>query len=232
MLNIVGTPIGNMQDITLRAARTLIESDIILAEDTRSSGILLKRVRETYAPFMNEWHDAAPRFISYYKDNEFGKLPEVIAHLEAGKNISIISESGMPVVSDPGYLLVKEAIKRNIKIDVIPGATALIHALIASGLAPHPFMFLGFFPKKTNEFTKLLEQAKVTTAAYRGMTFIAYESPHRLQETLELMEKVVPTAQVCICRELTKKFEEISRGTPAELKTRTYRGEIVLVFSV
>ena len=228
MLYIVGTPIGNLDDITLRQAKTLALADVILSEDTRSAHTLLQGIRERFnIEFIRE-----PVIRSYYKDNEFNKLSPVIDDLLDGKTICLISEAGMPLVSDPGLLLVKTCIKQQIEFTVIPGATAATTALIYSGVNPDHHMFIGFLPKKTSAIQSLLNLMKELKKVDRDLVFICYESPHRLQETLQIFHQSIPDAEVCICRELTKKFEEISRGKPSELLNRDYKGEITLVISL
>jgi 16S rRNA (cytidine1402-2'-O)-methyltransferase len=228
MLYIVGTPIGNLDDITLRQAKILSIADIILSEDTRSAGTLLQGIRERFSiDFPNETH-----IRSYYKDNEFHKLASVIDDLLEGKRICLISEAGMPLVSDPGLLLVKTCIRQGIEFAVVPGITAATTALIYSGFNQDHHMFMGFLPKKSTAVQTIINQMKELKKIDKELVFVCYESPHRLHETLQLFNELIPDAQICICRELTKKFEEISRGKPAELLNRDYKGEITLVISL
>lgn len=228
MLYIVGTPIGNLDDITLRQAKTLALADIILSEDTRSAQTLLQGIRERFSIEFTK----SPVVRSYYKDNEFHKLSTVIDELIEGKTICLISEAGMPLVSDPGLLLVKTCIKQGLEFTVIPGVTAATTSLIYSGMDPDHHMFLGFLPKKASAVQNMIIQMQKHHEIDKDLVFICYDSPHRLHETLEIFHQHVPTAKICICRELTKKFEEISRGTPAELLKREYKGEITLVISL
>jgi len=224
MLKIVGTPIGNLSDLSLRQAMTIMAADVILAENTGSAGILLQQIPE-YFPDLER--NPELHVLGFHKDNEYQKLSEVLRLISEDKNLVLISEAGMPLVADPGYALVKHLVKENISFEVVPGPTAVDMAVVYSGFNPSQFTFLGFLPKKPNEkkklFTAMQQSNNITTP------LVFYESPFRIVETLEILEELHPTAQVVICRELTKKFEEIIRGTPAELKTREYKGEITVV---
>jgi 16S rRNA (cytidine1402-2'-O)-methyltransferase len=227
MLYIVGTPIGNLDDLSIRQAKTLSSSDIILAEDTRSAHILLLRIPQLFPNIPN--HPNPPKLISYYKDVEFQKLPVVIDLLKKGKTISLISESGMPLISDPGYLLVKTCIKEQIPYTVIPGPSAVTTSLLCSGFNPKEFMFLGFFPKKKSELYQLINRLKEIKKVFPEMVFIFYESPNRIHSTLQCIVTLEWDVEIVICRELTKKFEEIIRGKPADLLDRHYKGELTVV---
>lgn len=231
MLYIVGTPIGNLDDLSLRQAKTLAQSDIILAEDTRSAKILLDAIKERFPqPFPSLPNH--PKLISYYKEKEFEKLPEVITFLKEGMTVSLISESGIPLISDPGYLLVKTVIKEKIPFTVIPGPSAITTALIHSGLNPSEFIFLGFFPKKPREISQLLAKIMSINKLLPNTIFVAYDSPNRINSTLSIIDQTTPNMDICICREMTKKFEEIVRGKANELKQRTYKGELTLVMLI
>ncbi len=215
-LFIVPTPIGNLEDITLRAINTLKEVDLILAEDTRTSSFLLKHL------------GISKPLKSYHQHNEHKILDELITQLNSGKNIALISDAGTPGISDPGFLLIREAIEKNISIISLPGATAFVPALINSGLPCNEFSFYGFLPQKKGRQTrlKLLELEE--------KTFIVYESPFRLVKLLqELQKQLGATRKACVCRELTKLFEETKRGTLEELilfyNSKPVKGEIVVV---
>lgn len=222
MLSIVATPIGNLQDISLRQAEAIMGADIILTEDTRTTGVLKQQLVGLFDLEANP----RQRLISYYRDREFDKLPEAIAHIEDEKEVVLISESGMPLVSDPGYLLIQTVIKRDIPFQVIPGPTAATTAVIYSGFDPTRFGFFGFLPKKEQEITK--EFTRVRAAGLESC-YVWYESAKRLPSTMAVLAEVDAEARVCICREMTKRYEEIIRGTPAELAAREYKGEITLV---
>ncbi|MFA6532692.1 MAG: 16S rRNA (cytidine(1402)-2'-O)-methyltransferase [Patescibacteria group bacterium] len=224
MLNIVATPIGNLDDLSLRQAKTLAASDIILAEDTRSAQTLLDAIKKRFNLTVT-----CSSIWSYYKEKEFQKLPEIIDLLKEGKNISLISEAGTPLVSDPGYLLVKSCIKRNLLITVIPGPSAVTTSLVYSGFDPGEHMFLGFFPRKEGQIFQLIERLKKIKIIFPDMVFIFYESPLRINETLRCIDTSKFNVEVVICREMTKKFEEIIRGPINELMKRDYKGEITVV---
>ncbi|MEK7513557.1 MAG: 16S rRNA (cytidine(1402)-2'-O)-methyltransferase [Patescibacteria group bacterium] len=217
ILYLVSTPIGNRADISLRALETLKKTEILLCEDTRKTKMLL----EFYEIF-------GPQLVSYYEPVEEAKIPQVIEWLKDGKIISLVSNAGTPLISDPGFKLVRECVRQKIKVEAIPGASALLAALTISGLPTDKFTFLGFLPKKDGKKEKLLKEIKYTT--------IAYESPYRLVKTLEMLNKLMAEAEVVICRELTKKFEETLRGKPRELIDQlakgSLKGEVVLVISL
>ncbi|MBI5127504.1 rRNA small subunit methyltransferase 1 [Candidatus Roizmanbacteria bacterium] len=225
MLNIVATPIGNLDDISLRQAKILVSSDVILAEDTRSAQILFEAIKTRYTLH-------APRYtklISYYKEKEFEKLPEVIEYLRQGRNVSLISESGSPLVCDPGYLLVKTCIKEKIPLTVVPGPSAVISSLVLSGFDPSEFMFLGFLPKKPSEKNKLINKLKSIKVFFPDMVFAFYESSRRIDETLQSFMTLNWNPDISICREVTKKFEETIRGKANELIGKLYKGEITIL---
>ncbi len=230
MLNIVSTPIGNLDDLSLRQAKTLAASDIILAEDTRSAQTLLDAIHSRFNTLLPPTtYNLQPKIWSYYKEKEFQKLPEIIDLLKEGKNISLISEAGTPLVSDPGYLLVKSCIKRNLPITVIPGPSAATTALVYSGFNPKEHMFLGFFPKKESEILRLIDRLKQIKEIFPDMVFVFYESPLRINKTLQLINQLKYNFEIVICREMTKKFEEIIRGPIEELMKRDYKGEVTVV---
>jgi len=215
MLYIVSTPIGNLKDITFRAIDTLREVDLILAEDTRRTGILLKR-----------WLIKDKQIISYNDANKTRVTKQAIELLRQGKDLALVSDSGTPGISDPGFYLIREAIKYNIQISPIPGPTALISALVCSGLPTDKFEFYGFIPKKQSQKEKFFKNLKDTTVIF-------YESPHRIIKTLKTMNNIIPEKNIVIARELTKKFEEFIRGTVKgvynKLKDKELKGEIVVI---
>lgn len=227
MFYIVATPIGNLEDLSIRQAKTIMEADILLTEDTRTTGILLEQIKELFVFERNQ----NQQLISYHKNNEFEKLPLVLDLIETHPqySIALVSESGLPLVSDPGLLLVKQLVKQNIPFTVIPGPSAGLTALVASGFNPQPHMFIGFLPKKTNDKAKVFKQLETITGIYKEISFICYESPSRINETIELLAQHHPQSHLCVCRELTKKFEEICRGNPKDLLAKNWKGEIVLI---
>lgn len=218
MLYLVATPIGNLSDITLRALETLKTCDYILCEDTRHSLILLKHY-SIHKPLK-----------SYHKFNEASQTEGILNDLRNGKQLALISDAGTPGISDPGQDLVKQCIEQGIEVTAIPGPCAAIQALSCSGLLTNRFQFFGFLGRKEGELKKELQQI----LSYPGTT-ICYESPNRLISLLELIEAIDPHRQLVIARELTKKFEELIRGTATELlnhwKDSTPKGEIVVLFS-
>lgn len=232
MLFVVATPIGNLDDLSIRQAKTLASSDMILAEDTRSAKILLDGIKERFPDLKGRYKTdpyTLPVVWSYYKEKEFQKLPEIIDLLKEGKNISLISEAGTPLVSDPGYLLVKSCVQRKLPITVIPGPSAATTALVYSGFNPQEHMFLGFFPKKESQITQLIEKLKQIKKIFPDMVFVFYESPLRINQTLHYINIMKCNFEIVICREMTKKFEEIIRGPIEELIKREYKGEITVV---
>jgi 16S rRNA (cytidine1402-2'-O)-methyltransferase len=217
-LLVVGTPIGNLSDISPRACQALATADLIAAEDTRHTGLLLQHL------------GLKKPFLSYQKFNEASRESEILDRIRSGQTIALVTDSGMPGVSDPGERIIRAVRREHLPIEVIPGPSAHIHALIASGLPALPFYFGGFLPPKSGG--RLNE---ITAAANRDHTSIYFESPHRLARTLAtLVEVFPPDSQICVARELTKKFEEVFVGTPAEVATHfgeKTKGEITLVLS-
>jgi len=215
-LTLVPTPIGNLKDITLRALEVLQEADLILAEDTRTSRVLLNH------------HQISTRLESYHMHNEHKVLARYIEQLESGVHIALISDAGTPAISDPGFLLVREAIKNNIDVETLPGPTAFVPALVNSGLPCDKFVFEGFLPVKKGRQTRL------TFLQEENRTMVFYESPHKLVKTLgDFVQYFGPDRPASFSRELSKKFEETYRGTVSELlayaESKTLKGEFVLV---
>ncbi len=215
-LFIVPTPIGNLEDITLRALRILREVDFILAEDTRTSGNLLKH------------YDITGKLVPYHQFNEHKTFENIIGRIKEGATAALVSDAGTPAISDPGYLLVRACIREGIRVECLPGPTAFVPALVNSGIAADHFIFEGFLPHKKGRHTRL------TRLANEERTLIFYESPHRLVKTLtQLSEYMGAERFASVSRELTKLFEENARGTLQELIThfsqRSVKGEIVIV---
>ncbi len=225
MLSILATPIGNLEDISIRMARVLVEAEVILAEDIRSVRNLIDKISEVFGlipPFSQQiW--------SYYKEVEFEKLSDVIQLLKEEKNVCLISEAGTPVISDPGFLLIHHVIKRQLPYTVIPGPSAVTTSLLHSGFNPERFMFEGFLPKRESAIKKSIGKWKKVKELYPEMVISFFESPHRINETLSILEEYFPEAKIAICRELTKMHEEIHRGTASELKDKQYKGELTVV---
>lgn len=218
MLYLVPTPIGNLEDMTYRAVRILQEVDLILAEDTRTSKKLL-----------NHYEIATP-LRSHHAHNEHSTTSVIIQQIQGGAKIALISDAGTPGISDPGFLLTRECIKNDIQVECLPGATAIIPALVASGLPCDRFHFEGFLPHKKGRQTRLIYLSELEN------TFALYESPHRLVKCLkQLAEFCGSERQACVCRELTKMHEEFTRGTLEEIaahyEAKKVKGEIVIVVS-
>jgi len=225
MLYIVSTPIGNLDDLSLRQAKTVAVSDIILAEDTRSFQTLKSGIIQRFSLSFNP----RQKLISYYKEKEFEKLPAIIDELKQGKTVSLVSESGTPLISDPGYLLVKSVLHEQIPFTLVPGPVSLVAALVMSGFNPKQFMFLGFLPKNKSEIAQLLNKLILIKGILKDIVFIAFESSKRINTTLSLIIASGWNPDIAIAREVTKKFEEVVRGKPAELIKQTFKGEITLV---
>lgn len=215
ILYVVSTPIGNLEDISLRAVRILSEVRLIAAEDTRMTKILLD-----HFGIENE-------LISYHDFNERQRASELIKKLMSGLSVALVSDAGTPGISDPGYILIREAIQHNVSVTVVPGASAFLSALIVSGAPIERFVFEGFLPHKKGRKSKLEQLAR------ENKTIVLYESPHRVVRTLDDIYKHFGNRSTVLARELTKKFEEIQRGTVAELlqrfRSRAARGEFVIV---
>jgi 16S rRNA (cytidine1402-2'-O)-methyltransferase len=218
MLYVVATPIGNLGDITLRALEVLKSADVIAAEDTRHSGTLLKHF-EIKKPM-----------VSYHEHNEAMRTAQLVERLAAGENIALITDAGMPGLSDPGARLIRECIQRDLPFTIIPGASSISTALVGSGFSMEKFFYGGFLPVKSGR-----RERELRAAAAREETSVFFESPYRLVKTLIACAGIMPDRQLCVARELTKKFEEFRRGTAADLEAhytaRPPKGEIVLLVS-
>ncbi len=218
MLYLIATPIGNLGDITLRALEVLKSVDLIACEDTRHSGHLLRHF------------EICKPLVSYHEHNEARRTAELIEELAQGKSIAVISDAGLPGISDPGHRLLAACIERGLPYTILPGPSAVLTALIGSGFAAEQFYFGGFLPPKSGG-----RERDLRAAAARAETSIFFESPHRLAKTLAACAEHLPTRQLCVARELTKTFEEYRRGTGAELlahyPAHPPKGEIVLLIS-
>jgi 16S rRNA (cytidine1402-2'-O)-methyltransferase len=218
MLYVVATPIGNLGDITLRAVEALKSADVIAAEDTRRSGLLLKHL-EIKKPF-----------VSYHEHNEAARTTELVERLGRSENVALITDAGTPGLSDPGLRLIRECIKRELPFTIIPGASSILMALLGSGFSTEKFSFRGFLPVKSGQ-----RERELRAVIERDETAIFFESPYRLTKTLAACIDIMPERQLCVARELTKKFEEFRGGTPSELlahyQAHPPKGEIVLVIS-
>lgn len=216
ILYVVPTPVGNMEDITMRALRILREADLVLAEDTRTSGNLLRHF------------DIHRPMLSFHKFNEHQTVANIVSRLMGGEQMALVSDAGTPGISDPGYLLVREAIKAGVEVITLPGATAFVPALVSSGLPCDKFCFEGFLPQKKGRQSRLEELGR------EARTLIFYESPHRVVKALEQMIDIFgQTRPVAVCREISKVHEEVVRGTLSEalehFRMNEPRGEFVIV---
>lgn len=224
MLYIIATSIGNIEDTTLRSVKTLSNCDIILCEDTRSFGIYYKRIQELF----NFFPQKDQRFISFHKENEFERISEVIDELKKGKDIALVSESGTPLISDPGSNLIKQLLKTNMPFTAVPGPTAFVNAALLSGFPTDKILFLGFLPKKPNDLLRCIDTSIQLASKFDKLIIVFYESPYRINKTLEILYEKFPNVKATICREMTKKFEEVIRGKPQDLKDKKYKGEITV----
>jgi 16S rRNA (cytidine1402-2'-O)-methyltransferase len=200
------TPIGNMADLTPRVRQALAEADVVACEDTRHTGRLFEKLEIT-----------PPKLVSNHDRNEADRAVELAQRIERGEKVALVSDAGMPAISDPGYRLISTCIDRNLEVEVLPGACSIPVALVASGLPTHKWRFEGFLPRRAGELERVLRSAE---------TVIAFESPRRLPESLALLSSLAPDRPAAVCRELTKMHEEIARGTLSEL-SRRFRGDVL-----
>jgi 16S rRNA (cytidine1402-2'-O)-methyltransferase len=207
------TPIGNLEDVTLRVLSALREADVVACEDTRRTRKLLDR------------YGVSATLVSYHEHNEDRRAAELVARMQAGETVALVSDAGMPLVSDPGFVLVRACVAAGLAVEVLPGPSAAIAALVASALPADQWRFAGFLPRKKGDLRRALSEA--------GGTVVAFESPRRVPGTLALLAELDPEREVAVCRELTKIHEEVVRGTAAELAERYSsgppKGEVVLV---
>ncbi len=217
-LYLVATPIGNLEDITLRALRVLRDCDVVAAEDTRRTGQLLKH-----------FEIRKPQ-ISYFQYNEARRSVEIVERLVRGEIVALVTDAGAPGISDPGERVVREVLKAGLRVESVPGACALVSALTASGLPTGEFHFIGFLQRKSGQRRRALEGLRSVSG-----TWVFYESPYRIEKLLTELNELYPEHRVVIARELTKKFEEYLRGTASEIleriKSRTLKGEFVVMVS-
>jgi len=218
MLFLVGSPIGNLNDITLRALAVLKDVTLVAAEDTRRSSILLKR------------YEISKPLVSFHEHNEARRTSELIEKMRAGEKVALLTDAGMPSISDPGYRIVRACIENGIQVEVIPGPSAVLTALVGSGLPTDRFYFGGFLPVKSGQ-----RERELAAALARDVTSVYFESPHRIIRSLEVIAKSEPTRLVCVARELTKHFEEYRRGEVSAVLSHYAahppKGEITLLLS-
>lgn len=208
------TPIGNLEDVTLRVLSALREADVVACEDTRRTRVLLDR------------YGVDAKLVSYHEHNERGRAMELVDRMREGATVALVSDAGMPLVSDPGYVLVQACVAAGLAVEVLPGPSAVLSALVASALPADRWRFVGFLPRKAGELRELAAAPETT---------VAFESPGRVAASLKVLAEVDPERAVAVCRELTKVHEEIVRGTAAELSARyeatAPKGEVVMVFA-
>ena len=218
MLYLVATPIGNLGDISARALEVLRSVDLVAAEDTRHSGHLLRHF------------EIKARMVSYHAHNEARRTAELLVDLQAGRSVAVITDAGLPAISDPGHRLLRACIAQQLPYTVIPGASAVLTALVGSGFSTERFLFGGFLPVKSGG-----REREITAAGARAETTIFFESPHRFLKTLEACNRLIPERMLCVARELTKQFEEYRRGLAGELlahyTAHPAKGEIALVIA-
>ncbi|MGA0093830.1 MAG: 16S rRNA (cytidine(1402)-2'-O)-methyltransferase [Chthoniobacterales bacterium] len=218
MLTLVPSPVGNLDDITLRALAALRQADLIAAEDTRHAGILLRH------------HEISRPMLSLHEHNEAGRAAEIAERLAAGEHIAVLTDAGTPGISDPGFRVIRECIARGLEFTVLPGPSSILPALVGSGLPLHEFYFGGFLPVKSGRRKAVLEEALA-----RRETSIFFESPHRIAKSLGVLAELAPDRRLCLARELSKKFEEYWRGTAEQLSARAQaqgpRGEMCLLIA-
>jgi|SRR3989344_4426694 len=238
ILYIVSTPIGNLQDITLRAVDILQKVDFIACEDTRKTGMLLKII--PILPISNNTNNPIelpkrPILISYYEQNEFQRIPGIINSLKNGCDVALVSDAGTPTISDPGFRLVRECIKEGIRVESIPGPSSVISALVVSGLPTDKFLFLGYPPHKPGHRKKLWKNVKESLNSIKS-TVIFFEAPHKLIRTLEEFKEIFGDINIVICRELTKVYEEVRREKISEslghFSKTNPKGEFVILFNL
>jgi len=207
------TPIGNLEDVTLRVLSSLRDADVVACEDTRRTRTLLDR------------YGVTAKLLSYHEHNEHHRAQELVERMKAGETVALVSDAGMPLVSDPGFVLVRACVAAGLPVEVLPGPSAAIAALVASALPADRWRFVGFLPRKKGDLRRVLSEG--------GGTLVAFESPRRIPATLALLVEVDPERQVALCRELTKLHEEVVRGSASELAARYAgappKGEVVLV---
>jgi len=249
-LYVVSTPIGNLEDITIRAIKTLFTTPVIACEDTRKTGQLLKLLRERYGDFFPESQiysrlseytredGVRQQLVSYYDQNEKRRIPEILNALKNGLDVALVSDAGTPLVSDPGFPLVRECVREGINVVSVPGASSILSALTSSGLPPDKFFFVGYPPKKSGNRTKLFESLFQSFKILKQLkaTIVMFEAPHKLVRTLGEMKDVFGDIDIVLARELTKVHEEMWRGQISEalekFEKKDPKGEFVVMFNL
>ena len=237
ILYLISTPIGNLEDITLRAAKTLFEVDLILCEDTRRTGRLLEWL-QSCGDLRDFSEVRRPELLSYTDYTREKRMDEVLARLARGQKIALVSNAGTPLLSDPGFKLVQRVIELSkdfaVRVESLPGANAVLPAMQLSGFPPDKFLFLGFLPKKSGKRRKLIENLALILGNIK-LTVVCFESPYRLLESLEDIRDVLGDIQIAVCRELTKMHEEVFRGPVSEainhFGSKRVKGEVTIVLT-
>lgn len=236
-LYIISTPIGNLQDITLRAIKTLFEVDVIACEDTRRAGVLLDTMSVAYHDLIRNGNGKThkPQLLSYYEQIELRRIPEILSLLQRDHKVALISDAGTPAISDPGFKLIRECIQMGIKIEAIPGPSSVITALTVSGLPTDKFLFLGYPPHKSGHRKTFFENIK-STQGFIKSTVIIFLAPHKMIRNLEELKDAFGDIEIVLCRELTKVHEEIRREKVSEsivhFGQTLPKGEFVLLFNL
>lgn len=233
-LFVVSTPIGNLEDITIRAIKTLLSVDIIICEDTRKTGQLIKYLKDKYAGQFN-LSIKEHKFISFYDEVENQKTPQIVNILKIGSDVALVSDRGTPLIADPGFNLIQACLKYQIPLIPIPGPSALTCALVSSGLPLTNIFFTGFLPYKQSQKEKLfLSLLQCFRTLKQTPTIVMYETPHRLISTLNTMENIFGNINIVVCRELTKIHEEVFRGSldEASIHFQNPKGEFVILFNI
>ncbi len=235
VLSIIATPIGNLEDISIRAIKTLFAIHVIACEDTRRTGTLLKLLNEKYGSYILAAEKERPELLSYYEQNEVQRIPQIITALKNGLNVALVSDAGTPAISDPGFKLIRECVKEDINVESIPGPSSVISSLVVSGLPTDKFFFGGYPPRKPGHRVNFFEDIKNSLEALSS-TIILFESPHRLKMTLIDLQNVLGDIEIVICHELTKiheskRRERISESIAHYLKTMP-KGEYIILFHV
>lgn len=233
VLYIVATPIGNLEDISIRALKILFTAEVIACEDTRRTGMLYKLLSNKYRSSIFISEGERPELLSYYEQNEAQRIPQIITALKNGLNVALVSDAGTPGISDPGFKLVRECIKEGINVESIPGPSSVISSLVVSGLPTDKFIFAGYPPRKPGHRIKFFTEIKACLEVLSA-TVIFFESPHKLQMTLNDLQEVLGDIEIVTCRELTKiheskRREKISEALTHYLKTIP-KGEYVILF--
>ena len=227
----MSTPIGNLEDITIRAIKTLLSVDLILCEDTRRTGLLLAHLLSQYGEQFDASATVKPQLVAYYEQVEEQRIPDIVDRLEKGSDVALVADAGTPLISDPGHRLVRECARRKIPVESIPGPSASLAALTSSGLPPDKFFFLGYPPEKQAHRRRLFTNLS-SLVSLVSPTFILYCAPHKLARTLADLADSLGDIEVVIARELTKIHQEVWRGRLSEVQKDIgrFKGELVLLF--